>query len=723
VSIKLNPFFPAGAPAAAPPCGADLNTGSPGDSDIMKRMRILKFCIVILLVALMPRNTIAADAGSGTGDLHLMPAPRSIKIGQGRLAIDGSFRISITGQTEPRIAKAASRLIDHLGRKTGIPLSPALKADTHAASFEIHCLGPGEPVQSVKENESYTLDISNEKARLSAATPVGIIRGMETFLQLVELDDKSFFVPALQIEDAPRFPWRGILIDVSRHWQPADVILRNLDAMAAVKMNVFHWHLSDDQGFRIESVRFPKLQQLGSEGCFYSQKEVRSIVAYARDRGIRVVPEFDMPGHTTAWLAAYPGLASAPGPYTIERAWGIFDPTMDPSLSRLYTFLDSFIGEMAALFPDEYFHVGGDEVNGKQWNASTRIRAFKKQKQLADNAALQAYFNRRLHQILEKHGKKMIGWDEIFHPDLPKTAMVQSWRGQSYLAKAARQGYAGVLSFGYYLDQMQPASYHYAIDPLGKEAADLTEAEKSRILGGEVCMWGEYVTPENIDSRIWPRTAAIAERLWSPQQQNDIQDMYRRLEFTDRDLDALGLRHRAGYAQMLQRMTGDQDVAPLKTLGDLLKPGSLSTRHRTRTYTSLSPLNRMADAVRPESDTARRFGELVSRANQNPSDSAVALEQLHKLLLNWSRNAERLKPVIDNSYLLEEIGPLSETVSELSAAGLQAMDYLKSGRKPPEGWKEKAAATIERANKPQAEMFISIAPGVKALVEAAAAVP
>jgi len=538
---------------------------------------------------------------------------------------------------------------------------------------------------------------------------------------LVNLDGQSFGVPSVKIEDSPRFRWRGLLIDVSRHWEPTEVIKRNLDAMAAVKMNVLHWHLSDDQGFRVESRVFPKLHQLGSEGQYYTQDQVREIVAYARDRGIRVIPEFDMPGHTTALLVAYPELASAPGPYKIERSWGVFAPCMDPTRKKTYAFLDSFIGEMAALFPDEYFHIGGDEVNGTQWNASSKIRSFKARMHLKDNRELQAYFNQRLFKILAKHGKKMIGWDEILHPDLPKGITVQSWRKQDSVADSARLGYAGILSYGYYLDHMRPAAFHYGMDPLGKEAADLTESEKKRILGGEACMWAEFVNPDNIESRIWPRTAAIAERLWSQPEVQDVRDMYRRLEYASRELELLGLMHRVKYMEMLQRMAGDQHVGPLKTLADLLTATGLGIRQRTRKYSSLTPLNRMADVVLPESDMARQLGDLVDDAIGNGPGSTETFDRIRSLLVLWQQNENLVKPILEKSFLLEEIEPVSTAVAELSARGLQALDYIRSKKKAPEAWQKEAASLLQQLEKPQAEMLVAIVPAVKRLIDAASA--
>jgi hexosaminidase len=198
------------------------------------------------------------------------------------------------------------------------------------------------PVQELGEDESYTLEVTSSGAQLNAPTTLGVMRGLQTFLQLVEITPQGFAVPAVVIQDKPRFAWRGLMIDVGRHFMPMEVIKRNLDGMAAVKMNVFHWHLSDNQGFRVESKRFPKLQEMGSDGLYYTQEQVRDVISYAHDRGIRVIPEFDMPGHSTAWFVGYPDLASAPGPYTIERKWGVFDPAMDPTRESTYKFLDAY---------------------------------------------------------------------------------------------------------------------------------------------------------------------------------------------------------------------------------------------------------------------------------------------------------------------------------------------------------------------------------------------
>jgi hexosaminidase len=635
----------------------------------------------------------------------LMPVPAKLQPGAGRLRIDRNFAfVQLTGYREPRLEAAAARLVEHVARKTGIPMNPGIGVHAPAAPLIVYCDRASAPVQSAQEDESYRLTVTPVGARLDAPNPLGVMRGMETFLQLVDLDAGGFGVPAVTIEDQPRFPWRGLMLDVARHWIPLADVKRTLDGMAAVKLNVFHWHLSENQGFRVESKRFPKLQELGSDGQYFTQDQVREVIAYARDRGIRVIPEFDMPGHTTAWFVGYPELASAPGPYQIERQWGIFDPAMDPTRDEVYEFLDAFIGEMAALFPDEYFHIGGDEVNGKQWDANPRIQEFMRTHAIKNNEELQAYFTRRVQTIVEKHGKKMIGWDEILSKDMPHNILVQSWRGQQALADAARQGVSGILSNGYYLDLGYSAAHHYAVDPLGV-AADLTEEQKRRVLGGEACMWSEFVTPELLDTRVWPRMAAIAERFWSPQNVTDVADMYRRLSAVSRDLEMLGLTHASEYEKTLMRLAGGGAVAQVRTLADVVEPVKDYAREAAHPYDSFTPLNRLVDAARPDSETVRRFTALVDR--MAPED----LPQIREYLTLWRDNHARLAPVMANSALLAEDAEISKDLSDIAEAGLQALDKLPGAAAN--------AALLDRAKQPKAELLLSVEPPIRKLIEAA----
>ena len=653
----------------------------------------------------------------------LMPWPANVKAvpSNGQMVIDASFAIGLESHADAHLRKTVVIFLNDLRRHTGmLPLDFSVTTP-EKAQLAIHCERPSKEVLELGEDESYTLEVTPAGAELGAPTTLGVMRGLQTLLQLVETTPQGFAVPAVVIEDKPRFPWRGLMIDSSRHFIPVDVIKRNLDAMAAVKLNVLHWHLSDNQGFRVESKRFPKLHGMGSDGLFYTQDQVRGITAYARDRGIRVVPEFDMPGHSTAWFVGYPDLASAPGPYSVERKWGVFDPAMDPTRESTYKFLDEFIGEMSGLFPDQFFHIGGDEVNGKQWDANPRIQRFIRVHELKDNAGLQAYFNARVQKLVAKNGKTMEGWDEILRPDLPKSIVIQSWRGQKSLADAAQQGYRGLLSYGYYIDLMNSAASHYVVDPLADAAATLSPADTQKILGGEACMWAEYVSAENVDSRIWPRTAAIAERLWSPQNVTNVNSMYERLDHVNDWLNAYGVTQNTNYDVMLRRTAGTDDISALRTLTDVVEPvkGYSRANLATTEPTALTPLNRMVDAARPESAAARRFSALVD-AFISGQEKPVTEPQIRALLTEWRDNREKLRPVAENSALVQEVLPVSQNLSALGTAGLQALDYLDRGEKAPDDWKTQQLAIVQQAFEPKAQVLLMVAPAVQKLIQASA---
>jgi hexosaminidase len=647
-----------------------------------------------------------------------MPWPSSIEMGQGEMAVGPSFRARVTGKGGPLVERAAERFQARLARQTGLVL-PDPQAPPAGPALEVRCAGPGKPLAHLGMDESYTLTVAPEGATLDAAEPWGVMRGMETFLQLLTPGCAAAFrAPAVVVRDAPRFPWRGLMLDSGRHFLTLDTVRRTLDGMAAVKLNTLHWHLTEDQGFRIESRRHPELHRMGSDGLFYTQEQVKGVIAYAAERGIRVYPEFDMPGHTTSWFVSHPELATAPGPYRIERRWGVFDPTMDPTKEELYRLLDGFLGEMAALFPDPFLHIGGDENEGKAWDASERVQAFKKQKGLATNHDLQAYFNRRLSKIVAGHGKQMMGWDEILHPDLPKGTVIHSWRGQESLGAAAKQGFRGVLSNGYYIDLVWPADRHYATDPWDKGVDQLPEAERARILGGEATMWSEFVDDETIDSRIWPRTAAIAERLWSPREVKDVDDMYARLEAVSRWLEWLGLDHRAGYARMLQRLAGRQHE-DLRLLVDVVEPLEDYRRGATRDYTQQTPLNRLVDAARPESDAARGFSRMVDALLADPARLA-GRDAIRVRLQGWHGLEVRLRPLLERSELLREAVPLAAEASALAAAGLEALAFLEQGVPAPESWWSERAPLLEPESKPPAALEVAYRRAIRRLMEAAA---
>ena len=610
----------------------------------------------------------------------LMPMPVKVQPAPGRLAVNANFVVETVGGANARLAPAVRAFLARVSRQTGVLYAPTPPAAADARRLVIDCAG-GPEYPALGEDESYTLDVSDAEARIKAATAEGAIHGLATFAQWIQPGPDGFQVAGVHIEDRPRFPWRGLMLDVCRHWMPVEVVKRNLDAMAAVKLNVLHWHLSEDQGFRVESKRYPRLHQMGSDGDYYTQDQIREIVTYARDRAIRVIPEFDVPGHSGAWFPGYPELASTPGPFTLGGRGG---SEMDPSKESTYAFLDGFIGEMAQLFPDPYYHIGGDEVNPRAWNQSESIQAFAREHGLKDAPAIQVYFNQRLLKIVQKYGKTMVGWDEILVPGLPTDAVIQSWRGQKSLSEAAAKGYRGILSWGYYLDHLSPASFHYAVDPLGgPDAANLTPEQTARIMGGEACMWAELVGPETVDSRIWPRTAAIAERLWSSRDITDdinsdvtkMDAMYSRLDPVSRNLEFTGAMHRAYYQPMLDRIAGGQPVGPLRVLADSIEALGLGTGRNGRPIGTM-PLNRFVDACLPESELARSMELAARRFVANPAGDKDDEAMLRRQFAVWAANDALFQPLVENNKLLAEAAPLSKDLSALGEAGIKLLDYL-----------------------------------------------
>lgn len=629
----------------------------------------------------------------------LMPQPASLTREMGALALTSAFNVSVESPGSERLDRAIARMQRRLSEKTGVAFVSGTGAGETRPRLVVHVKHEGQAVQALDEDESYALKVTASDVRIDAATVEGAMHGLETVLQLVQPSGAGYVLPLVTIQDAPRFRWRGLMIDCGRHFEPVEVIKRTLDGMEAVKMNVFHWHLTEDQGFRMQSRRFPELTGKGSDGLFYTQEDAREIVLYARDRGIRVVPEFEMPGHSTAWLVAYPELSSGKAPAGIRREFGIADYAIDPTREETYTFLAGFLAEMAQIFPDQYVHIGGDETPAPDWKTSPRILEFMRKHDLKSSEALQAYFNQRVLKILTGLHKRMIGWDEILNPDLPKDVVVQSWRGEESLIKGAKQGYQGVLSAPYYLDAMRSAGQHYLADPLPTDA-DLTAEQRSLILGGEVCMWGEQLNDRTIDSRVWPRTAAMAERFWSPEQVRDVDDMYRRLDAVSVELEGLGLHHLSQEGVGLRQLAGTQNIDALRTFASVLEPVGFSERYQQQKTSQTTVLDRFVDAVRPDAPSRRRFERLTRNFLQDPRGRNSDRDQL---LSSFSRLTAALPEVQEQMKLsprLRDVQMHADQLAGLAAAGAEAVTFLSSGTKAPAGWKSSRADLLKAATKP-----------------------
>ena len=578
--------------------------------------------------------------------------------------IDEGFNIGVTTKINSRIAKSTTSFLRRLSNRTGVFFDRGFAVETEETkkpSILIQYDRVGELALFV--DESYAISVSKKQIQIKAVTDIGVLRALETVLQLVSFSDSNYYISGVNIEDSPRFPWRGLMIDVSRHFEPVNVIKRNLDAMASVKLNVFHWHLSDDQGFRVEVKSRPKLHQLASDGLYYTQNQVLEVIEYANNLGIRVMPEFDLPGHATSWLVAYPEMASKNMKYELERYAGIFDSTLDPTKEVTYKILEDVFTEMASLFPDKYFHIGGDENKGKHWDDNPDIAQYKKEHNYKTNHDLQTYFNIRVLEIFEKNNKIMMGWDEIFQPNLPKEVVIHSWRGSASMIRAAKQGYKTVLSNGYYIDLLKSVTEHYKVDPVGTNS-NLTAKETKNILGGEATMWGELVTPLTIDSRIWPRTAAIAERFWSAQDVNNVPNMLKRLQVTSHRLEEVGITHIRNKTVILRSMTHNQNTSVLEDLSNVCEPMKGYTRNKGGTeYKSYSSFMLFADACTADAFEAMIFNSYVDDFIKTQGNTNVA--NITMYLTKWSKNYTDFSKLKQNPKLTS-IKSLSKELSNVT---------------------------------------------------------
>lgn len=640
------------------------------------------FCLVFLLAL----STFAQNAKSS---LPLMPWPQKIELQTGNFVLTPRFNLSVSGNPNSRVFNAATNFLRRLDGRTGMFFKQGFVTTTNEyskAQLQIQCAKPG--VIDLYQDESYQLKIDSNQILITATSDLGAMHGLETLLQLLTVKDGVFSFPNVVITDMPRFTWRGLMIDVARHFQPVEVIKRNLDAMAAFKMNVFHWHLVDDQGWRIEMKKHKVLTDKASDGMFYTQEEIKNVVKYAADRGILVVPEIDVPGHASAILTAFPEIGSkvvtvnkgdaeqnqkvsALVQYTLERNAGVFSPTLDPSNPKTYQILSEIFDEVCPLFSGKYFHIGGDENEGKDWDSNPKIQEFMKKNKLANNHELQTYFTMQLVPMLQKHGKALMGWEEIMTKNLSKSAIIHSWKGVnegvapgSSLVKAVKNGYKTVLSNGYYIDLVQGVAQHYLVDPMPNDAS-LTADEKSRILGGEATMWSELVTPTTIDSRIWPRTAAIAERLWSDAKVNDVVDMRQRLQAVTNRLEELGISHLKNKEMLLRNLSNYQDVTSLQTFSAICEPLKIYSRNAGGTeYQMYSPLTLFADACTPDAEDALIFDQLVSDFVTNKDSKKQ--ETIVLFLEKWIANHKQLEVLSERAPLVSTFLPLSQSLKDLS---------------------------------------------------------
>ncbi|CAF1343934.1 unnamed protein product [Rotaria sordida] len=551
-----------------------------------------------LLYEQTPSTVPIAKNNSTLTNISVIPYPEFIDKKNSTVTISNGFRIISKQNLTEDLQLALHRYSKYISLLTGISvtinqtfLSPRNKLIIDCPSI----ISKIDKYPKLGEDESYKLNITKTGSYLYSLSLTGIIRGLSTFVQLIEQHESSntFYIPLVNIIDRPRFMWRGLLLDVSRHWMPVPVIERTLNTMELSKFNVLHLHLSDDQGFRVE--------------------------------------------------------------------------------------------KMTKLFPDPYFHIGGDEVEGSQWTQSPTIQQFIKEHNLENNLGLQAYFNKRIQKLLKKYGKIMIGWEEILdeiheNQTIDKDAVIQTWLRQQATANAVKNGYQVIVSNGYYLNRLLSSINYYKVDPILRNNLYLPrEQQQNNILGGEACVWSEYIAANSVDSRIWPHALAIAERLWSPSSITNENFLYERLFRMNHLFDTMqtGVTHISLYKSQLQNFILDPKkkldlLQPLIILADVCEPCGPQERSKIYTYSANTPLTTFTDVLQSESELIWKLGKLPINDELSYRDIFQTWSINHLLLRELFDNIEKTK---NQKIWGQDIEQLSLNLANTGQIGLRILDY------------------------------------------------
>ena len=543
-------------------------------------MKIFSFtCILVILFSITPHHGIGAGKA-----FSVIPAPASVSYKNGTFIFSAKTRINVSPlDSETRLSADLLALL--IKNPTGH--APAIAEGKKPIGGGVLMVIDS----SIKNKEGYNLSVTTKGVTIRAKTAVGLFYAVQTIRQLLPVEvEKPVIVPGLQpsipaceIADEPRFEYRGMHLDVGRHLFPVASIKRYIDMLALHKMNTFHWHLTEDQGWRIEIKKYPKLTEIGGfrketlvgllkgkgpytydgipYGGFYTQDEVREIVRYAGSKFITVVPEIEMPGHAIAALTAYPELSCTGGPFEVRKIWGVADDVFCAGNEKVFNFLQDVLTEVMDLFPSKYIHIGGDECPKKRWEKCVKCQKRMKDEGLKNEMELQSYFIKRIEKFVTSKGRNIIGWDEILEGGLAPGATVMSWRGEKGGIEAAKSNHNVIMTPGQYtyfcyyqsenhegqplaLGGYVPLEVVYKYNPTPKE---LTAEEQKHVLGVQGCLWTEIIpTPEILEYMAYPRTFAIAETGWTPDNQKDFDSFLFRLGVLSKRYDVIGIKYFKG---------------------------------------------------------------------------------------------------------------------------------------------------------------------------------
>ncbi|MBC5994466.1 glycoside hydrolase family 20 protein [Pontibacter cellulosilyticus] len=523
--------------------------------------------------------------------VSLIPQPAQVSMQKGSFAINKDTKIYVDDKNE-ELKRIAEQLAREIKEKTGVEPELEYKRPKSKDKNLIHLTLQGS--NDTLGTEGYTIQVQPACITLAANEPNGIFLGTQTIRQLlpVKPSTAAVTIPALSIVDKPRYSWRGMHLDVVRHFYPVEFVKKYIDYLAMHKYNTFHWHLTDDQGWRIEIKKYPKLTQVGAwrdstlighywdlpqtykkerHGGYYTQEQIKEVVKYAQERYITVVPEIEMPGHALAALTAYPELSCTGGPFKVESKWGIFHDIFCAGNEQTFAFLEDVLTETIALFPSKVIHIGGDEAPKTRWKACPKCQARMKQENLKDEHELQSYFVQRMEKFLNAKGRTIIGWDEILEGGLAPNAYLMSWRGTKGGIEAAKQKHYVVMTPGTHLyfdhyqgeRELEPIAIH-GYNPLQKvynfepTPAELSADEKKYILGAQANVWTEYIpTASHVEYMIMPRMAALSEVLWTPVAKKDWDSFKNRMQQQYRRYNAMGINYSRSAFNVQQNLQVD----------------------------------------------------------------------------------------------------------------------------------------------------------------------
>ena len=658
---------------------------------------------VIFLLILFSACTGKKTAHNEKQVVSLVPVPVNMQAGQGSFKLSANTKIAVDESNEELHALAAY-LSSEIRDLQQTKLEIVDDKDTSLTNTIYLSVDPtvvnSEKAEKKTSSEGYLLNIASSRVNIKGKTTAGVFYGIQSLLQLAQNNEKDALLPVMRVEDYPAYAWRGMHLDVCRHFFPVSFIKKMIDAMAIYKLNTFHWHLTDDQGWRIEIKKYPLLTSVGGwrketvvghmsshpltfdgkkYGGFYTQEQIKEVVAYAKSRYITIVPEIEMPGHAVAALAAYPEYSCTGGPFEVFTEWGESKEAFCGGKEKTFEFLQGVLGEVITLFPGEYIHVGGDECSKKRWEKCADCQRRMKEEHLKNEMELQSYFIKRIESYLATKGKKLIGWDEILEGGLPERASVMSWRGMEGGIEASSNGHDVVMTPGKYcyFDHYQgnpgteplaiggllPLDTVYNYDP----SKGIDAGKRQHVLGAQANLWTEYITDQaHVEYMLFPRLCAMAEVLWSPKEKRNYADFIQRMDKNYQLLDRKKINYRVDMPRGFENVNKSlQDSVSIALHDDI---PSAEIRYTLDGSTPEQTSEMYTKPFQLALNTSKKI--TVKSFMPNGKSSASLIGIFEKAVLLPGKTMEHLKPGLSYNYYDQAFSSAKEVKGKPTKSGV-----------------------------------------------------